>query len=1345
MAINIPIRVVGSGKSLRDIERLGARGDKALRRIAKGAKPAGAGLRAVGAAAGFLKTAIVGVGFLAFTAGAAAALEKTIEFTSTISNLSAITGATGEDLALLSQNALDLARDFGLGASAIAEGEKLIASAKPELLESAAALAAVTEQAVILSKASGDELPESARSLAVALNQFREPAATAGRFINVLAAASKFGAAEIPFLTAALKDSGTIASGANISFEETVAVIELLAKAGLPAEQAGTGLRNVFLELQASADEFNPAIVGLNQALKNMAAEQLTVTELMEKFGKRSVIVANELFRNVDAFETLTGKITGTQTALEQARINMDNLGGDLDKLSAAFEVLSITVGTQATFLRDLVQAVTAATNAIKDNLPLVGNLALGIGALGVAKVASIAIAALAARTATSSGAFRAMAAGASASTVRLLALGTRANIATIAVRGLSRAMKFLGGPVGIAILAAEAVLLFGDEMSSAAQAADAYTEALKLVEEATKDVETAQRDGALQQEDTTRKFIAGALTLERLEAARLERIATSGGFQGLDSGRRKEAEASAARVRELEAALEKLDLSRRFFPDDFFLGSTAAPEAEARIRAFRAAVKDVGVVFDQTRTSVEKINKEMAELVKLSKEPDLDGGLVLGADLFARRMAQLEKRLAAATKAVKKPLTEAEKAFKALKREALATFEATRTPLEQLQARLAEINELATTLGENGIALIDEETAERARDAARKTFEDMTKEAEKAATEMDVIFNRFGERVFDSFADTFRDIFDNGIDGFRGFFNRILDLGKDLAAQIATLLIFRPQVLGAAGGLGGFLDSFFGGGAAPAAGAAGGNLLGTAGAGALGGGLASQTGISGAINAFGESIGAPFLSSILGAASLGAIGGNLLGGLTGLNKTGSTIGGGVGATAGFILSIGNPVVAAIAGAIGSLIGGALGSLFSSSPKVQLRTAAGRTGFEEDIFAISPFGNVGLDPASKKQSDEFRRQFADQIASIDEALASFLTAGEIENVAAALQSEIARKVKVGKKFEDDELFDILKDRFSVVIDTVVGVGAAAKAFAGIGRDNPDQLAQIAETVLQFNKLLTDFGNDNEPLTQAEQAIAAINAQFDELAALATRLGFAEGALIDARAKALRELTAGFDDAIQLQILNITDPLRAAEEALFEAQKQRLREAIALGADLDAVAVLNEAEFAALRARRSDPAAQLLFDLTSTNASTLAAGQVFANAQSAFEDIAGLVRSGGAFDAGALSDLARNFIDVSRQQFGSSETFFRLQDEVLEILRLAAANDSGLGPPTAADIGAAVADGLTPSLDAIGAESAEVNIGLGDIRDELTLMRADISEAFGDIMLLAKQIQTDRAA
>ena len=254
------------------------------------------------------------------------------DFEERVDNLSALTGLAGTSLDWLTQKAKDLSTatiEGGIrvtqGAQAIVDAFTKTGSARPELLKNKEALAAVTQEAIILASAAKIELQPAIEGLTMVMNQYNAPASEARRIINAIAAGSKEGAGEIPYITAAFEKAGTVAADANIPIESLIATIETLAPRISQPEIAGRTLKGILIDLQTGANDTNPAIVGMVTAFENLAKKNLTVTQLTKLFGVENVTTAKILINNVDELKKYEKAVTGTNVAIEQATINTDN------------------------------------------------------------------------------------------------------------------------------------------------------------------------------------------------------------------------------------------------------------------------------------------------------------------------------------------------------------------------------------------------------------------------------------------------------------------------------------------------------------------------------------------------------------------------------------------------------------------------------------------------------------------------------------------------------------------------------------------------------------------------------------------------------------------------------------------------------------------------------------------------------------------------------------------------------------------------------------------------------------------------------------------------------------
>lgn len=280
-----------------------------------------------------------GISILKDSVNEFAKLEKSLK------NLQAITGVSNKDLEFFSKNAEELGINVKGGAVAVVEAYKLIGSAKPELLENKDALNEVTKAAILLSQASGLELPQAATQLTQALNSFNAPAEDAGKFVNILSAASKLGAKEIPFVAEALSKFGGVAKSAGVSIEDSAAAIEILGAKIPQAETVGTNLRGIFIKLQTEAAKSGREFKGLGGELDLLAPRVNDIGYLTKTFGEQNLLAIQTLIQERDALDKFTEGITDTNAALEQAAINTDTYAQKQLRLENTFNSLKASIG----------------------------------------------------------------------------------------------------------------------------------------------------------------------------------------------------------------------------------------------------------------------------------------------------------------------------------------------------------------------------------------------------------------------------------------------------------------------------------------------------------------------------------------------------------------------------------------------------------------------------------------------------------------------------------------------------------------------------------------------------------------------------------------------------------------------------------------------------------------------------------------------------------------------------------------------------------------------------------------------------------------------------------------
>ena len=380
-------------KQYNRVTKSAQKGDAQLKKLDK---QVGDNFRNVGNYVGALNTLKTGLAQLGLAFGIGTlvrgGVESIIDFDQAVADLSAITGASGKDLQFFKEQARELGIEVDGGASAVVEAYKLIGSAQPELLENAQALNEVTKSAILLSQASGMELPEASKNLTDAMNQFGASSEQAGKFVDVLASGSKFGAVEIPQITEALLKFGAVSRTSNVSIQESVALIEVLGKSGVKGAEAGTKLRNVMLKLSAPdvlpkraiesmerlginfdliSDTSKPFVERL-EAMKPILSDVGAMTEV---FGVQNEVVGQIILENTELFDEYTEKMDTNGVAQEQADRRTQTLGHALMELKNAFTDLFLGITDGENSMQGLVTFFQWLTRNLPTIVTIIGKL----------------------------------------------------------------------------------------------------------------------------------------------------------------------------------------------------------------------------------------------------------------------------------------------------------------------------------------------------------------------------------------------------------------------------------------------------------------------------------------------------------------------------------------------------------------------------------------------------------------------------------------------------------------------------------------------------------------------------------------------------------------------------------------------------------------------------------------------------------------------------------------------------------------------------------------------------------------------------------------------------------
>lgn len=297
-------------------------------------------------------------------AGVGAAMVKTTaDFEAGMSQVQAISGATGEDLKALSDKAKEMGAVTKFSASESAEALKYMAMAGWDTQKMLDGLPGVMN----LAAASGEDLGTVSDIVTDALTALGMKAEEAGHFADVLAQASSKSNTNVSMMGETFKYVAPLAGSLGYSCEDVATAIGLMANAGIKGSQAGTALRSVLTRMAKPTKDSAAAMKRLNIEISNTDGTMKPLYDVMLQLRKGFAGLDQEakasyaamlggqeamsgLLAIVNAsdedFNKLVEQINNADGAAEQmANTMQDNLSGQITILKSTIEGISISFG----------------------------------------------------------------------------------------------------------------------------------------------------------------------------------------------------------------------------------------------------------------------------------------------------------------------------------------------------------------------------------------------------------------------------------------------------------------------------------------------------------------------------------------------------------------------------------------------------------------------------------------------------------------------------------------------------------------------------------------------------------------------------------------------------------------------------------------------------------------------------------------------------------------------------------------------------------------------------------------------------------------------------------------
>lgn len=283
-------------------------------------------------------------------------------FTSTMSEVSAISGATGEDFEKLEACAREYGATTVFSASNAAEALKYMSLAGWDADQSTSALGGVLN----LAAASGMELGAASDMVTDYLSAFAMEAGDAAYFADLLSYAQSHSNTTAEALGEAYKNCAANLNAAGQDVETVTSLLEGMANQGYKGSEAGTAMAAIMrditngmkdgaikigetsvavMDAQGNFRDLTDILTEVEAATNGMGDAERAVA-LSSTFTADSTkglnLILNEGMDNIAGYEEeLRG---ASRSAEEMANIMNDNLSGDVAAMNSAFEELGLKI-----------------------------------------------------------------------------------------------------------------------------------------------------------------------------------------------------------------------------------------------------------------------------------------------------------------------------------------------------------------------------------------------------------------------------------------------------------------------------------------------------------------------------------------------------------------------------------------------------------------------------------------------------------------------------------------------------------------------------------------------------------------------------------------------------------------------------------------------------------------------------------------------------------------------------------------------------------------------------------------------------------------------------------------
>jgi TP901 family phage tail tape measure protein len=325
-----------------------------------------------------------GATFLGVSAGLADTVNTYKGFESMMSQVQAISGATGKEFDDLTAKAQEMGATTKFTATEAAQAFNYMAMAgwKPEQMT--AGISGIMS----LAAASGEDLASTSDIVTDALTAFGLKAKDAGHFSDVLAKVSASSNTNVGMLGESFKYVAPVAGAMKYSVEDTSLALGLMANSSIKGSMAGTALKTSLANMAAPTNSMAEAMdkygISLTDSSGNMKTLKGVMDNLRSSLGGLSETEQTAAASTIFGKEAMSGMLAiinaseqdyndlsnaignSKDAAQDMADTMLDNLAGSMTLMQSAVEGVQNSFGQRLTpYVRGFVDSITDAMPAV--------------------------------------------------------------------------------------------------------------------------------------------------------------------------------------------------------------------------------------------------------------------------------------------------------------------------------------------------------------------------------------------------------------------------------------------------------------------------------------------------------------------------------------------------------------------------------------------------------------------------------------------------------------------------------------------------------------------------------------------------------------------------------------------------------------------------------------------------------------------------------------------------------------------------------------------------------------------------------------------------------------------